>query len=71
MGLIEDAKAAQEAGMSYGTYKARDVIVAVKRPSGKVCSRCGKQLLPMQYKYCSARCREDMKAIMRKGDWLV
>ena len=61
MGLIEDAKAAADAKMSYGEYKSRQGFVAVKRTGKKVCAKCGNPLMPHQYKYCSAKCREAIK----------
>jgi uncharacterized protein (DUF2147 family) len=71
MGLIEDAKAAADAKMSYGEYKMRQGFVAAKPIGKKVCAKCGKPLMPHQYKYCCAKCREDMKTQTRRGDWMV
>lgn len=71
MGLIEDAKAAADAGLSYGEYKTRQGFVAAKPLGKRVCAKCGNRLMPHQYKYCSAKCREAMKTQNRRGDWLV
>ena len=71
MGLIEDAKAAADAGLSYGEYKNRQGFVVSKPLSKRVCSKCGEPLLPHQYKYCGAKCREAMQTQNRRGDWMV
>lgn len=71
MSLIEDAKAAKKAGMTYGQYMMTKPFESYKRPSGRKCANCGGVLYGNQQKYCSAECRDEMKLKTARGDLFV
>ena len=41
MSLIEDAKAAKQAGLTYGQYMLKKPFEPYHRASGKKCKNCG------------------------------
>ena len=58
-----DAKAASDAGMSYGKWKAMQNPVKIEQPNGTkfVCAICGKEFYRTYHraaKYCSDECRD-------------
>ena len=63
--LAQDAKAAREAGMTYGKWKAMqspvNVVPSSKRKGiKKICLHCGKefyQTSAIEKKYCDENCR--------------
>lgn len=70
MSLIEDAKAARKAGMTYGQY------MVTKKPSDRprktkqeknICLNCGGSLPPDNRKFCSMLCRSAMAAKNKNG----
>lgn len=73
MSLIEDAKAAQEAGLTYGQY------MMVKKPASpkpkpdtrKYCANCGDVLTGGRVRFCCSECRAEMRVKNRKGDKFV
>ena len=71
MSLIEDAKAAKAAGMTYGQYMIGRPFTPYKRPSGKRCINCGGVLYGNQHRFCSAECRNEMKSKTSMGDKYV
>lgn len=71
MGLIEDAKAAKGAGMSYGQYMLQREFIPFEKPTGKRCEICGAPLIGQQRKFCSRACREEMIIRESKGDVFV
>lgn len=71
MSLVDDAIAAQKAGLTYGQYMSTKNHTPYVKRSGKCCKRCGKPLNGYQQYYCSKTCREQMKANNAKGDYFV
>lgn len=73
MSLIEDAKAARKAGMTYGQY------MVTKKPSPrkpkpdtrKFCANCGDILTGGRVRFCCNECRAEMRAKNAKGDKFV
>lgn len=60
MGLIEDVRAAREAGMNYGVWKSKQPVVLCAPPSKpyvRKCLGCGYPLRPKQNEFCSKECR--------------
>lgn len=71
MGLIEDARAARNAGLTYGQYMTKKEFVPPKKEEGPTCIICGFPLVGKQVYYCSDRCRYRMKQRRKYGDVLV
>lgn len=71
MGLIEDAKAAKEAGLSYGQYMSQREFVPYEKPFGRRCEICGGPLSRYQKRFCSKACRDEMKIRESRGDVFV
>lgn len=73
MGLIEDAKAAKDAGMNYGVWKSLQPIAPYKKrePTMKVCINCGDVLVGGRIRFCCNECRNEFKTKNRKGDKYV
>lgn len=71
MGLIEDAKAAKEAGLSYGQYMLQRDFITFEKPTGRRCEICGAPLIGQQRKFCSRACRDEMKIRESRGDVFV
>ena len=71
MSLIEDAKAAKAAGLSYGQYMINKEQRKFVRISGKRCLNCGCRLSGAKLKYCSKECREDMRWKISNGGKFV
>lgn len=73
MGLIEDAKAAKDRGMSYGEY------MRIKEPEplklvvirGLRCENCGAPLTKCQKRFCSVYCKNQMARKTSWGDYYV
>ena len=71
MSLIEDAKAAKKAGLSYGQYMLHKPFEPYKKPTGLRCANCGGPLYGAQRRFCCLECREASKARTRAGDLFV
>ena len=71
MGLIEDARAAKDAGLSYGEYMLKREFIPYKKPEGKRCEVCGFLLKKYQQRFCSARCRGESNLRKSRGDVFV
>lgn len=71
MSLIEDAKAAKAAGLSYGQYMQQRQHREYVRFYGKKCLNCGTPLVGSKQKYCSKECREDMRWKISNGGKFV
>lgn len=73
MGLIEDARAAKEAGMNYGVWKSLQPVVPYKKkePETKVCANCGDVFTGGRVRFCCSECRAEMRVKNRKGDKFV
>jgi hypothetical protein len=71
MSLIEDAKAAKEAGVSYGEYMLQRKFVPYEKPTGRRCEICGGILTRYQKKFCCKECRDEMKIRESRGDVFV
>lgn len=73
MGLIEDARAAKEAGMNYGVWKSLQPVVLYKKkePEAKVYANCGDVLTGGRTRFCRNECRIKMRLKNKKGDKFV
>lgn len=71
MSLIEDAKAAREAGLTYGQYMTHKDFIPYKKPVGPRCKNCNGPLRGGQQRFCSNECRAMMRLKTSRGDWLV
>ena len=71
MSLVEDAKAAKEAGLTYGQYMLKKPFEPYHRASGKKCKNCGGILHGRRLNYCCNECREKMKTKTSRGDLFV
>ena len=71
MSLVEDAKAAKKAGLSYGQYMMQKPFAPYQRKVGKKCANCGGALYGGQMKFCSRECRDEMKSKTAWGDLFV
>lgn len=71
MGLIEDAKAAKEAGLSYGQYMLQKDFIPFKKPKGKRCEICGAPLIGKKLRFCSQECKYERDRRNYRGDYFV
>ena len=71
MSLVEDAKAAKKAGLSYGQYMTQKPFTPYRRKNGNKCANCGGVLYGGQIKYCCSECRAEMKSKTTRGDLFV
>ena len=71
MSLVEDAKAAKEAGLTYGQYMMQKPFRPYQKQRGKKCENCGGVFYGGQMRFCSSECRYQMKAKTAKGDLFV
>lgn len=71
MSLVEDAKAAHDAGMTYGQYMITKPFKPYKRTPGKKCMNCGGVLTGAQHKFCCKECKDEMKLKTARGDLFV
>lgn len=71
--LIEDAKAAKEAGMNYGVWKSLQPRVPYKKmgTETKVCPNCRRELPPGNRRFCSRQCRTELAAKNKNGGTLL
>jgi hypothetical protein len=72
MSLIEDARAAKEAGLSYGQYMLQNKpFIRYHRDSGKRCVVCGGVLSGRQQRFCTDQCRNKHRYANTIGDKFV
>ena len=71
MSLIEDAKAAKAAGLSYGQYMMNKEQHQFVRFHDKRCINCGNRLTGAKLKYCSKHCADQMKKKTANGGKFV
>ena len=71
MSLIEDAKAAKKAGLSYGQYMLSKEQRQFVRIRGNRCLNCGNILTGAKMKYCSKHCADQMKKKTLNGGKFV
>lgn len=71
MGLIDDAKAARDAHMTYGQYMNQKGASVPPIYSKRNCVNCGAPLLGRRAKYCSGECRKQMNTKTARGDYFV
>ena len=71
MSLMDDAKAAREAGMTYGQYMTLRPFHPYKKTIGPKCINCGCALIGKQSRFCSRECRDQMRAKTARGDVFV
>lgn len=72
MSLIDDAKAAHAAGLSYGQYMTTKAAPEKKEPKPKkVCANCGDPLVGGRIRFCCNECRAAFREKNRKGDKYV
>ena len=71
MSLVDDAKAAKKAGLSYGQYMMNKPFEPYKRVNGNKCENCGGLLYGGQRRFCCSECRAEMKSKTNRGDVFV
>ena len=71
MGLAEDAKAARDAGMTYGQYMLTKKTAPWTFQKGPRCLHCGKPIPPRRRDYCSDACVRERRLIRRRAGELI
>lgn len=71
MSLIDDAKAAKKAGLTYGQYMVTKKSDPPKPKEKKVCANCGDPLVGGRLRFCCNECRAAFREKNRKGDKYV